>query len=148
MSFIPLKIQDLVPKETTFQLSTAPGVTFTLCRWSLRVRAWALTKYTSEELKEIFENKNILHIADLAFFMLKEKELFNNDKDLFLDAVTTISDQVSLMGALLGAVGIGEPEVKKLSDALNGKEEFNLPKPETPAEPQTPAPTGPKSSTP
>jgi len=118
MEQIPLNLMDLVPKETTFILSTHPDKSFTLCRWSLRVRAWATAKYTPEGLKEIFEKQKIEEIADLAFFMLKDKEIFKT-KDEFLDAISTIQDQINVIMALLGAVGIGEPEVKKIIKAVD-----------------------------
>lgn len=117
MDKMPLNLMDLVPKETEFTLSSDPAKKITLCRWSLRVRAWAIAKYTSQGLKEIFEQHKIDEIADMAFFMLKDKELFKS-KDDFLDAIVTIQDQVDLIKALLGAVGIGEPEFKKIDEAM------------------------------
>ena len=135
---------DLVPKETIFELSTLPGKKYTLCRWSLRVRTWATAKFTSQGLKEIFEQQKIEEIADMAFFMLKEKEEFKT-KDDFLDAISSMQDQYNIILALLGAVGIGEPEMKKINAAAK-KEEMEV----------TPNPlvvrpkkkTGAKSSTP
>jgi hypothetical protein len=117
METIPLKLQDLVPKESNFSLSTIPGKTFTLCRWSLRVRAWALEKYTPMGLKNIFEQQKIIEIAEMAFFMLKEKDVFPS-QDAFFDSVVTIQDQINLITAVVGTVGIGEPEIKKLNEAL------------------------------
>lgn len=144
-----LNLADLVPKETAFTLSTMPGQTFILCRWTLRVRAWAIAKYTSQGIDEIFKNMKIDEIADMAYFMLKDKGPFNNDKDTFLDAVSSIQDQLNIIKALLGAVGIGEPEMKKFTDSLD-KKKVNPPAPE----PATKSPSkskpkiGAKSSTP
>ena len=74
MNKLPLNLIDLVPKETTFALSTVPGKAFTLCRWSLRVRAWAVEKYTTEALQLIFERQKIDEIADIVWFMLKDDD--------------------------------------------------------------------------
>lgn len=128
---MPLNLLDLVPKETEFELSTMPGVKITLCRWSLRVRAWALERHTPEGLQEIFSKQKINEIADMAFFMLKDKTQFKS-KDEFLDAISSMQDQLNLIMALLGAVGIGEPEVKKISDAAK-KHQAPAAVPEDPA---------------
>lgn len=119
---MPLDLFDLVPVEATFSLSERPNEVFTLCKWSLRIRAWATQRYTAEGLKIIFETQQIGEIADLAFFMLKEKSAFKS-KDEFLECVVTLKDQIDLTKALLTTVGIGEPEIKKISDAVNKKPE-------------------------
>ncbi len=123
METLPLNLFDLVPKETAFTLSTTGEKKFTLCKWTLRVRAWAVTTYGSAGLKELFEKQDIQKIADVAFFMLKEKDDFGGNtpegRDNFLDAISTLPDQLSVINALLGAVGIGEPERKKVSDAMD-----------------------------
>ncbi len=148
MKTFPLNLDDLVPKEVTFTLSNPddpakPGPTVTLCRWSLRVRAWATAKYTSEGLREIFEKLKIDEIADMAFFMVKDKTMFK-DKDAFLDAVITVKDQVEVIKALLGAVGIGEPEIGKITKAQkDAKSEGELSDPKPKAKPTT----GAKSTT-
>lgn len=127
MQKFPIALEDLVPKESTFTLSTMPGATLTLCRWSLRVRSWATAKYTPQGVKEIFEKQKIEEIADMAYFMLKEKELLTT-KEEFLEQICTVRDQVNVIKALLAAVGIGEPEIKKIDDAL-AKGEVAAPKP-------------------
>ena len=136
MTSKPLQITDLVPKETTFTLSDFEGETYTLCRWSLRVRTWATNKYTSEGLHEIFSKQKINEIAEMAYFMLKEKNKFPS-LEIFLEHVNTVQDQVNVMLALLGAIGIGEPEIEQLS--------ANLPKPPVKEEPNDPNAKSPKS---
>lgn len=122
----PLNIIDLVPKETAFSLSTFPDRTFTLCRWSLRVRAWAMEKYSSEELKEIFSGIKINEIADIAYFMLKEKDFFKT-KDDFLDAISSTQDSVNIITALTGSIGIGEPEIKQIQESIDaGKDPVSM----------------------
>jgi hypothetical protein len=143
MSQFPINLEDLVPVETNFTLDTLPGQTFTLCRWSLRVRAWAVAKYTSPGLKLIFEQQRIDEIAELTYFMLKDKAAFGDSKDKFLDSVVSIGDQVRIIKALLGAVGIGEPEIKKITDSIKPEDRV-----ETAADPKPQAKrkTGAKSS--
>lgn len=117
MEKLPFDLMDLVPRETTFTLSTLPDKPLTLCRWSLRVRAWASAKYTPEGLQNIFKTMKIEEIAEMAFFMLKEKDQFKS-KDDFLDLIASMKDQFAVINALLGAVGIGEPEMKAVKEQL------------------------------
>ncbi len=91
------------------------------------MRSWATAKYTPQGVKEIFEKQKIEEIADMAYFMLKEKELLTT-KEEFLEQICTVRDQVNVIKALLAAVGIGEPEIKKIDDAL-AKGEVAAPKP-------------------
>ena len=117
MKTMPLELTDLDPQESTFTLSTQVGKTFTLCKFSLRVRAWAMQKYTPEGLRDIFEKQKIIEIAEIAFFMLKEKAEFNS-LESFMDSIVTIQDQLNLIMALLSSIGIGEPQFKKINDSL------------------------------
>ena len=144
MKTLPLNLNDLSPREATFDLSTFPNKKFTLCRWSLRIRAWASEKYTNKGLQEIFAQQRIVEIADMAFFMLKEKDQFA-DQDAFLDAIVTVQDQINLIKALLETVGIGEPEIEKINASLP-KEGPPSPNVKSPSPPK--AKTGAKSSTP
>jgi hypothetical protein len=116
MKNFPLDLNDLVPKETSFQLSGFPDKTLTLCRWSLRVRAWAFDHYGPKDLQEIFEKQKMIQISQIAYFMLKEKDLVKSVEEL-QDAVITIQDQINLTKALLSSVGIGEPEIEKIDKA-------------------------------
>jgi hypothetical protein len=123
MNTLPLKLEDLEPKETTFTLSGTKDKKLTLCPFSLRIRAWCLNKYTPEGLQEIFEKQKILEIAEIAYYMLKEKEEFNS-LESFMDAILSIKDQINVITALLGAIGIGEPEIEKINNSLpQSKEE-------------------------
>lgn len=152
MKNLPLKLEDLVPKETTFVLESDEykDQKFTLCRWSLRVRVWATDKYTSAGLKIIFEQQKIEEIADMAWFMLKDKAPFKDQKDLFLDAIVTIRDQIAVIKALLGAVGIGEPEIEKITASVAaGQDPISLEATLSPKKQPSPRKkTGAKSSTP
>lgn len=118
---IPLSLEDLKPQEALFELSTKPGQKLTLCRWSLRVRSWALKTYGGPEgLKQIFELQKIEEIAQMAFFMLKEKEQFPAGFDDFADSICGPIDEVAVIKALLSSIGIGEPELQKINDSMKG----------------------------
>jgi hypothetical protein len=123
--FAPLQLTDLVPQNATFSLSEVLGADakpapLTLRRWSLRTREHAVKKYTARGLKLAFEKLEIGTLADLAFFMLDdESKKHFADVDAFLDKVVTMTDQIELIKAMAKTVGVGEPELKKISDALN-----------------------------
>ena len=131
MENIPLNLADLSPQEAVFTLSTKPGQTFTLCRWSLRIRVWASSKYTSQGLQEIFTKQMIEEIADMAWFMLKDKPAFNNSQDTFFDSIVNVQDNINVFKALLQTVGIGEPEIKNIEAAM--PKGTPSPKPKAPA---------------
>ena len=118
----PLKLQDLVPKETTFKLSDYPDQVFTLGRWTLRVRIWVLERYTPEQVQSIFKETKIEDIGKIAYHILKDKGQFPTEESFF-DAVVSIQDQINLITALLGAIGIGEPEMDQIQKALNPETE-------------------------
>lgn len=134
MTQSPLNLADLSPRDAKFKLSDFPDKEFTLSRWSLRVRAWVADKYSQKQLQEIFENKNITAASVIVYYMLKEKDSFINEKGMatleaFQDRIVTIQDQINMMKALLEAIGIGEPEIKKISDSLPKEEKEVEPDP-------------------
>lgn len=116
MEKIPFDLMDLVPTEAVFTTSGHP-TPLTLCKWTLRVRNWAEKKYSSAGLDEMFRKQQIEKVADVAWFMLKEKAAFKTYDD-FLDAFSTPKDQLNLITALLATIGIGEPEIKKINDDI------------------------------
>lgn len=134
MKVLPIDITGLIPAEAKFQMSTHGDREFTLCKWTLRVRSWATTKYGPERLKVIFEHQDIGEIAEIAWFMLKDddKKFFNNSKDTFLDGVSSVQDQINLIKALMATVGIGEPEFEKVKEMTQAiQDEKKSPPPPT-----------------
>jgi hypothetical protein len=135
MSKFPLDLSALAPQEATFTLSGLPDKTLTLCKWTLRVRAWAFEKYGAKELQKIFAEHRILPLSEIAFFMLKEKDAFKSFDD-FQDAVSTTQDYLAITKAILKSVGIGEPEIEKINDDLEKKAKANPdPNPTSPKNP-------------
>lgn len=53
----------------------------------------------------------------MAYFMLRDRTAFPTHDD-FMEAIVTTQDQINILKALLQAVGIGEPEIKKINDSL------------------------------
>jgi hypothetical protein len=96
----------------------------TLCRWSLRVRSWAITHYGAERLAEIFKTQNLIAMGEISYYMLKEKELFPT-LDAFLDAVCTPKDHLNMVAAMLGTLGIAEPKIEEIREAMK---DANAPK--------------------
>ena len=123
MTNFALDVDDLIPQETQFELASVKDRKFTICRWSLRVRTWATKKYGPERLREIFEKQIIEEIASIAWFMLKpeDKAFFDNSEENFLDNICSVRDQLAVGMSLLGAVGIGEPQLEKINEALKKK---------------------------
>lgn len=87
----------------------------------------------------------MVEIAEIAFFLLRDKSPFKDEND-FLDKILTIQDQINLIKAVLQTVGIGEPEIEKISASLPKKGEDVDPKIPSPGPKKSK--TGAKSSTP
>lgn len=122
MSETTIDLSNLIPAKTEFELSRLEGKKIKLRHWSLRVRRWAEAKYTSKGLADLFKELQITKIAELSWFMLEdESRALFKDQDDFEDHVASPKDQVALIKALLRTVGIGEPEIKKIDEALKKK---------------------------
>jgi hypothetical protein len=117
---LPFDLMDLDPKEITFTIGNRE---LTLCKWSLRVRAWAIKRFTSEGIDKMFRTHDLQNIAELAYFMLKDehKKEFPT-LDSFLDIVSSVRDQLNLIKALVATLGIGEGELKKIDESMGSKE--------------------------
>lgn len=115
---MPLQLADLVPQNATFNLKEIP-TPLTLRRWSLRVRDWAVKKYTAKGVRIAFETLDVGIIAEVAFFMLDDESRKNfKDPEAFADSIVTIQDQIAVIKAVSATMGVGEIEFKKITDAL------------------------------
>jgi len=116
-------LANLQPKMAKLKLSGIKN-DLTLSRFSLRVKIFISEKYGPENVQKIFEEKRLKEISEIAWFMLVEKDLFNNDLNKFLDEICTTEDQLNLITALLESIGIAEPELKEIQKAIDE----NIPK--------------------
>lgn len=115
--FIPLDLMSLSPQDAEFVLDARPGEIFTLRKWSIRSKQWAVEKYGTQALDKIFRELSIVEICDITWFMLKDQNKFKDQED-FLENVCSVRDQIAVIKALLKTVGIGEPELNKIDAAM------------------------------
>jgi hypothetical protein len=151
MNNFKLNLSDFEPKHAKFKLSSFPDKEFTLMPFSLRVRAWAESQWSEEEIANIFLKQRIVELAKIAWFMLMEKDLFaltaedkglKNPEEKFIDSIRSLRDGYNVMGAIFEAVGTSEPEIKKFHDEVD-----KALGPKKQAKPTDPASTGEKSLT-
>lgn len=134
-TIIPLDLESLVPSEAVFRISGYDS-DITLKKWSLKIKQAAIAHYGEKQLADIFKRQDVVGMADIVFrFMMKaadrEKfEVIAADKksdpdadietalDAFLSAVITPKDQAAVVKALVATVGIGEPQLKIIEEAL------------------------------
>ncbi len=129
-----MTLDDLNPQDTTLFLSTMPGIPIILERWSLYIRSWAMKRFTAQGLELILREQRVEEISELAFFMMKDKSIFKTHDD-FMRAVVTIQDQLAVVTAMLGTIGIGEPKLEEIRTAMKKKEaESTAPKPLAPSQ--------------
>jgi len=85
----------------------------TLDRFSLETLAYLESKYnvSMDQLDEVLTKKLVTVGLDMAWFLLKEKNEFNNDIKLFRKAITFENLQ-TLGDALKTAIEKGLPEAK------------------------------------
>lgn len=107
-------LEDLKPEEATFTLSEKPGVKLTLCKFSLRVQIWTHQHFGKERLEGIFTDRAIPEMAEIVYFMLKDKTEFPT-LDAFMDGIVTQADRVSIISALMTSVGVSQPVIEKLA---------------------------------
>lgn len=138
---INLTLEDLNPQDTLLKLSSHPEPIL-LERWSLYVRSWAMKRFGAEGLQRILREQIIEDVSELTWFMIKDKSLFPTHGD-FMRAVVTQFDQIAVLTALLGAVGIGEPKLQEIRAAMKKASE----KPDAPKRSAPVNKIGAKSST-
>lgn len=144
MKTFPINLHDLSPRDVTFKLSQMPEATLTLSRWSLRVKAWAMAHYTPAGLKGIFEGRDVPKMAEICYYLLREKNIFPT-QDSFFEAICGPKDELAILTAMLGTLGIGEPEIEKINKSLP---EMETPDPNVPSPKPRKRKIGAKSSTP
>ncbi len=131
MNNIRLNLGDFNPKESQFELQSKPGVKFTICKFSLRVRGWAETKWSAAEIDEIFAKQKVVSICKIAWYMLKEKDQFGNSEENFFDEIGTVKDQFAIVTALFESIGTAEPVMTKLRKEIKQVLDGADPKPQS-----------------
>lgn len=110
-----LDLNDLRPQEAKLELSEHPGKTYVISKITLRVQIWLNERFGKEKISEIFTNASLPEIAEIIYYLVKDKTDFPTLPE-FLDAVVTQQDRVNLMTAMMQSVGISQPLLKKLSE--------------------------------
>lgn len=116
-----LTLDDFSPEEANFKLKSKPGKTFTICPFTLRVRAWVTKTYGRDRFKEVLEKNEMEEIAKIIFFMLKDKSEFK-DIDDFMENVVTVNDYYELVTALTVSLGVSEPKQEEIKAAMAEEE--------------------------
>jgi hypothetical protein len=109
-----LKLEDLVPMEVTFKLSSKGDKEYTLKRFSLREQIWIRNKYGSvERVQQIFKTMDLVAISEIAHHLLKDKTDFPTFLD-FAECIITHEDKVAVMKGMLSTIGISQPLFDKI----------------------------------
>lgn len=122
-----LDLNDLCPETAKFQTSARPGESFTLNKVTLRTQVWLQKRFGKENIQGIFENQSIPDIAEIAYFLLQEKDKIKT-LDEFLDLIVTHQDRINLLQAMLTTIGLSQPVIDKIAERTMGE----MKAPETP----------------
>lgn len=114
-----LKLEDLAPKEAFFKLEALPDSVLTLKKFTLNDRIFLNQRWPDPaEVNKIFSELKLGEISEIAFRLLKEKHLFK-DLEAFRESIVTIADIQNLISATLETIGISEPIMNQMAEALN-----------------------------
>ena len=80
----------------------------------MRVQIWALKQFGKVGLEHMISERPVLELTQLAWHVLKQKDLFNNDFDQFTDAVVDFKDRQNLQDAILATIGLSQPVIEGL----------------------------------
>lgn len=109
----PLDLTDLKPKEAQFELSSMKDTKLTVCAFSLRVRIHIMNSGGLEQFYTLLKASNVPKICEVVFFMLKEKDIFENFDD-FLQHILTPLDELAVVKALTYSMGVSEPKLEEI----------------------------------
>lgn len=111
---IKLTLDDLKPKEASFTLPDwNPTQILTLKKFSLNARIWA-KQTLGEKFHVELSNQNLEATAQLAYFLLKEKNIFPTEESFF-EAVCSPADQYNLICAVAETLGVDARLMKELT---------------------------------
>jgi len=114
-----LEAADLVPQEYSFSLSSAPDKKLTLKKFTLRDRLQVNAKWSQAEVEAIFAQLKQKELAEIAYMLLKEKDIFP-DFDAFTEAVVSMADMATLIRGVMHTIGVSEPLIDELVEKIPG----------------------------
>lgn len=136
-----INLTDLEVADAPLKLSRFPDKVFTLGAYTLRVQLWAIKTFGEEKLQHSIQRRDIETLCQLAYHVLKEKDVFPTYDD-FLDAIYSHTDRTALTDAVLHTVGLSQPVLQKLAADLEAAETKKKGNGESPV-----APTGQNTTT-
>lgn len=112
-----LKLEDLVPEEATFELSTKPGLTFTVRPYSLFDDVWLKREFgENAKIETILGENNHVIFAKIVYHLLKDTATVPTLDD-FLKAIVSGKDRDNFIKALLKTIGFSQPILDDLEKA-------------------------------
>lgn len=121
MKLPAIDIKDLKPAPAPFKLGVHQGMIFTFKPFSLATKTWVIQEYGSlKALNLHFERGQIESLVELFWYLLKEKEFFNNSKVEFYEAVQTPDDEANLLNAITVSLGVSQVKANEIYKALEG----------------------------
>lgn len=136
---IKLNLDDLIPQDVQIELSTMPGTKLTLGAFTLRVQLWATKTFGGRDgLERLIGEQPAEELAQLSWHVLKEKDLFKNNYDTFLDKVVTFKDRTAIKDGILKSIGLSQPVLENIEKQIKAQEAGNV---------EAPAQTGENSTT-
>jgi hypothetical protein len=120
MKKIGLKMDDLAPQRAMFHLSTLPGIDLTLKVFSLRERIYVNRRWPNGEVEKVFSEVQIEGISEICYLLLEDasKIRFKDYNDFCEHVVDQDKDVLAIVKAVLQTIGIGEPQLEKISEAI------------------------------
>lgn len=136
---IKLNLDDLIPQDVQIELSTMPGTKLTLGAFTLRVQLWATKTFGGRDgLERLIGDQPVEELAQLSWHVLKEKDLFKNNYDIFLDKVVTFKDRTAMKDGIMKSIGLSQPVLENIEKQIKAQEAGNV---------EAPAQTGENSTT-
>jgi hypothetical protein len=116
-----VNISELVPQEAEFQLSSTNELVHVLKPYTLGVQLWAAKKFGSEILEKALNTRDAEVLSELAWHVLRDKSVFSNSFENFLDSVVTFQDRSNLLTAIFQTVGMSQPVLENIAKQIEDK---------------------------
>ena len=122
---LKLSLEDLVPQEATFTLSTTRERVHTLKPYTLRVQLHAQQRFGEAKVVEAIQRSDMAVLVELAWFVLKDKKPFQDNYETFLDAIESYKDRQAVVDAMLTTAGLSQPVLEKIEKQLGAQSQGN-----------------------